>query len=133
MPIITVTQVNKYIGSKLKSDKILQGILVKGEISNFVRHYKSGHCYFSLKDSESVIKAVMFSAAAERLKFMPQDGMAVVVSGSVSVYERDGAYQLYVNDIIPEGKGKEGAALDQLKKKLEKEGLFSAEIGRAHV
>lgn len=131
MPIITVTQVNKYIGSKLKSDKILQGILVKGEISNFVRHYKSGHCYFSLKDSESVIKAVMFSAAAERLKFMPQDGMAVVVSGSVSVYERDGAYQLYVNDIIPEGKGKEGAALDQLKKKLEKEGLFSSENKRS--
>lgn len=131
MPIITVTQINKYIGSKLKSDKILQGILVKGEISNFVRHYKSGHCYFSLKDSESVIRAVMFSAAASRLKFLPEDGMAVVVSGSVSVYERDGAYQLYVNDIIPEGKGKEGAALEQLRKKLEKEGLFALENKRS--
>lgn len=130
MPIITVTQVNKYIGSKLKSDKILQGILVKGEISNFVRHYKSGHCYFSLKDSESVIKAVMFSSAAARLKFIPQDRMAVVVSGSISVYERDGVYQLYVNDIIPEGKGKDGVALEQLKKKLEKEGLFAAENKR---
>ena len=131
MPIITVTQINKYIGSKLKSDKILQGILVKGEISNFVRHYKSGHCYFSLKDSESVIRAVMFSAAASRLKFLPEDGMAVVVSGSVSVYERDGAYQLNVNDIIPEGKGKEGAALEQLRKKLEKEGLFALENKRS--
>lgn len=131
MPVITVTQINKYIGSKIKSDKILQGILVKGEISNFVRHYKSGHCYFSLKDSESVIKAVMFSSAAARLKFIPEDGMEAVVSCSVSVYERDGVYQLYVNDIIPEGKGKDGAALEQLRKKLEKEGLFAAENKRS--
>jgi exodeoxyribonuclease VII large subunit len=104
--------------------------MVKGEISNFVKHFKSGHCYFSLKDSESSIKAVMFASAASRLKFMPEDGMSVVVSGSISVYERDGAYQLYANDIIPEGTGKASAALEQLKKKLEKEGIFAAEHKR---
>ena len=130
MPVVTVTQVNRYIGSKLKGDRILQGIMVKGEISNFVKHFKSGHCYFSLKDSESSIKAVMFASAASRLKFMPEDGMSVVVSGSISVYERDGAYQLYANDIIPEGAGKASAALEQLKKKLEKEGIFAAEHKR---
>lgn len=131
MPVITVTQINKYIGSKLKSDRLLQGIMVKGEISNFVRHYKSGHCYFSLKDSESAIKVVMFASSASRLKFMPEDGMAVVVSGSISVYERDGAYQLYANDIILEGAGKESVALEQLKKKLAAEGIFSEEHKRS--
>ena len=130
MPVVTVTQVNRYIGSKLKGDRILQGIMVKGEITNFVKRFKSGHCYFSLKDSESSIKAVMFASAASRLKFMPEDGMSVVVSGSISVYERDGAYQLYANDIIPEGAGKASAALEQLKKKPEKEGIFAAEHKR---
>lgn len=130
MPVITVTQVNKYIASKLKSDRVLQGIMVKGEISNFVCHYKSGHCYFSLKDKESSIKAVMFASAASRLKFQPEDGMEAVVSGSISVYERDGIYQLYVTDIIPEGAGKESLALEQLKKKLAAEGIFSAEHKR---
>ena len=130
MPVVTVTQVNRYIGSKLKGDRILQGIMVKGEISNFVRHFKSGHCYFSLKDSESSIKAVMFAGAASRLRFKPEDGMSVVVSGSISVYERDGAYQLYANDIIPEGAGKASVELEQLKRKLEKEGIFSQEHKR---
>lgn len=126
MPVLTVTQINKYIGFSLKGDKNLQGIMVKGEISNFVRHFRSGHMYFTLKDSESAIKAVMFSSAASRLKFLPEDGMAVIVSGSVSVYEKDGVYQLYVNDIVPEGTGKAGAALEQLKKKLAKEGIFDS-------
>lgn len=130
MPVITVTQVNKYIASKLKSDRILQGIMVKGEISNFVCHYKSGHCYFSLKDKESNLKAVMFASAAARLKFQPEDGMAVVASGSISAYERDGVYQLYVNDIIPEGAGKASVAFEQLKKKLEAEGIFAQEHKR---
>lgn len=124
MPVITVTQINKYISFRLKGDKNLQGIMVKGEISNFVHHYRSGHMYFTLKDAESSIKAVMFASAASRLKFTPEDGMAVVVSGNISVYERDGAYQLYVNDILPEGAGKAGAALEQLKKKLSAAGLF---------
>ena len=131
MPVITVTQVNKYIASKLKSDRILQGIMVKGEITNFVCHYKSGHCYFSLKDAESTLKAVMFASAAARLKFEPEDGMAVVASGSISAYERDGVYQLYVNDIIPEGAGKESVALEQLKKKLAAEGIFAQEHKRS--
>jgi exodeoxyribonuclease VII large subunit len=131
MPVITVTQVNRYIASKLKSDRVLQGIMVKGEISNFVRHYKSGHCYFSLNDGESTLKAVMFASAVVRLKFQPEDGMAVVAAGSISAYERDGVYQLYVNDIIPEGAGKESVALEQLKKKLASEGIFSQEHKRS--
>ena len=131
MPVITVTQVNRYIASKLKSDRILQGIMVKGEITDFVCHYKSGHCYFSLKDKESTMKAVMFASAASRLKFQPEDGMAVVASGSISAYERDGVYQLYVNDIIPEGAGKASVALEQLKKKLAAEGIFAEEHKRS--
>lgn len=131
MAVITVTQVNRYIASKLKSDRILQGIMVKGEISNFVRHYKSGHCYFSLKDGESTLKAVMFASAASRLKFQPEDGMAVVAAGSISAYERDGVYQINVNDIIPEGAGKESVALEQLKKKLASEGIFAQEHKRS--
>lgn len=123
MPVLTVTQINKYIGFKIKGDKNIQGIMVKGEISNFVRHY-SGHCYFTLKDKESSIKAVMFSSAASKLKFNPEDGMSVIVSGSVSVYERDGIYQIYVTDIQPEGVGAVSVALEQLKKKLAKEGIF---------
>ncbi len=124
MPIITVTQVNRYIGSILKGDRNIQGAMVKGEISNFVCYPRSGHMYFTLKDAESSIKAVMFANAACRLNFMPEDGMAVVCAGSIGVFERDGVYQLYVNDIIPEGTGKVGAALEQLKQKLAKAGLF---------
>ncbi len=131
MPVITVTQVNKYVASKLKSDRILQGIMVKGEITDFICHYKSGHCYFSLKDKESTLKAVMFASAASRLKFQPEDGMSVVASGSIAVYERDGVYQLYVNDIIPEGAGKASVALEQLKKKLAAEGIFAEEHKRS--
>lgn len=124
MPIITVSQINKYLSSIIKGDRNLQGIMIKGEISNFVCHYRSGHMYFTLKDSQSAIKAVMFASAAARLKFVPEDGMSVIVSGSISVYERDGAYQIYANDIIPEGAGKESMALEQLKRKLQKEGIF---------
>lgn len=124
MPVITVTQINRYIGSILKNDRNIQDVMVRGEISNYVKHFRSGHVYFTLKDSESAIKAVMFASAASRLKFAPEDGMAVIVSGSIGVYERDGAYQLYVNDIIPEGAGAQGAALEQLKRRLQKEGIF---------
>ncbi|WP_295090790.1 exodeoxyribonuclease VII large subunit [Ruminococcus sp.] len=124
MPVITVTQINRYIGSILKNDRNIQGVMVRGEISNYVKHFRSGHVYFTLKDSESAIKAVMFANSAVRLKFTPEDGMSVLVSGSIGVYERDGAYQLYVNDIIPDGAGAAGVALEQLKKKLQKEGIF---------
>lgn len=131
MPIITVSQINKYIGSVLKGDRKLQGVMVKGEISNFVCHYRSGHMYFSLTDSASSIKAVMFAQAASRLKFTPEDGMSVVISGSIAVFERDGVYQLYVNDIIPEGAGKASVALEQLKKKLAGAGFFDTAHKRA--
>lgn len=124
MPVITVSQINKYIGFILKGDRNLQGVMVRGEIFDFVCHYRSGHMYFTLKDSESSIKAVMFAQAASRLKFMPEDGMSVVVSGNISIFERDGVYQLYVSDIIPEGAGKASAAFEQLKKKLAAAGLF---------
>ena len=124
MPVITVTQINKYIASILKGDRNLQGVMVKGEISNFVCHYKSGHMYFTLKDNESAVKCVMFASSAARLKFAPEDGMSVVCSGSVNVYERDGVYQLYVHDILPDGAGAASIALEQLKKKLAKEGIF---------
>lgn len=124
MPVLTVTQINRYISFRLKEDKNIQGIMVKGEISNFIEHFRSGHLYFTLKDKESAIKAVMFSSAASRLKFRPEDGMSVIVSGSVSVFERDGVYQLYVNDIQPDGAGAASVALEQLKAKLSKEGIF---------
>lgn len=130
MPVITVTQINKYIGSILKNDRNLQGIMVRGEISNYVKHFRSGHVYFTLKDSKSAIKAVMFASAAARLKFEPEDGMSVIAAGSLGVFERDGVYQLYVNDIIPEGAGKANVALEQLKKKLQKEGIFAEEHKR---
>lgn len=124
MPVLTVTQINRYISFRLKEDRNIQGIMVKGEISNFTEHYRSGHLYFTLKDKESAVKAVMFASAASRLKFRPEDGMSVIVSGSISVYERDGVYQLYVNDIQPDGVGAAGVALEQLKAKLAKEGIF---------
>lgn len=124
MPVVTVTQLNKYLGSVFRGDRNLQGIMIKGEISNFVCHYKSGHMYFTIKDSESALKAVMFAQAAARLKFVPEDGMSIVAAGNIVVYERDGVYQINVTDIIPEGKGKETAALEQLKQKLAKEGIF---------
>lgn len=124
MPVATVTQLNKYLASVFRSDRNLQGIMIKGEISNFVCHYKSGHMYFTIKDSESALKAVMFSQEASRLKFVPEDGMSVIASGNIVVYERDGVYQLNVRDIIPDGKGRETVALEQLKQKLAKEGIF---------
>lgn len=124
MPVLTVTQINRYISFKLKEDKNIQGIMVKGEISNFTEHFRSGHLYFTLKDKECAIKAVMFASAASRLKFRPEDGMSVIVSGNVSVYERDGVYQLYVSDIQPDGAGAASVALEQLKAKLAKAGIF---------
>ncbi|MCC8135821.1 MAG: exodeoxyribonuclease VII large subunit [Ruminococcus sp.] len=124
MPVLTVTQINRYVSFKLKEDKNIQGIMVKGEISNFTEHFRSGHLYFTLKDKESAVKAVMFASAASRLKFQPEDGMSVIVSGSISLYERDGAYQLYVNDIQPDGAGAASVALEQLKAKLAKAGVF---------
>ena len=122
--VITVSQLNRYLASKLRSDLKLKGIAVKGEISNFNIHYKSGHAYFTVKDSSSALKAVMFSSSVSRLKFVPEDGMSVLVMGNIEVYERDGVYQIIATEIAPLGVGDMHVQLEQTKKKLEKMGVF---------
>lgn len=122
--VLTVTQLNRYISFKLKEDKKLRGILIRGEISNFTNHAKTGHLYFTLKDGESAVRAVMFSNMAARLTFVPKAGMSVIVSANVQVYERDGQYQLYVTDMQPDGIGALYLAIEQLKERLSAEGLF---------
>ena len=122
---ITITELNRYIKDKVASDEFLQNVYVKGEISNFKNHY-TGHMYFTLKDENSLIKCIMFKGYAERLKFMPKDGMKVVVFGTVSVFERDGVYQIYCKAMKEDGIGDLYTAYNQLKEKLEKEGLFDA-------
>lgn len=122
--IITVSQLNYYLKSLLDNDPKLQFVLLEGEISNLTDHYSSGHIYFSLKDDKSVIRAVMFSYAAKNLKFKPKDGMKVLVRGRVTIYEPTGQYQLYVEDMQPDGVGALSLQFEQLKEKLSKEGLF---------
>ncbi len=122
--ILTVSQLNRYMSFKLKEDARLRGIIVKGEISGFTHHMRTGHFYFTLKDRESSVKAIMFSSYASSLKFMPSSGMSVIVMGSLQVFERDGVYQLYVTDIQPDGIGAQYLAFEQLKEKLAAEGLF---------
>ncbi len=120
---VTVSQLNQYIKTLLDADVRLQAVLVRGEISNF-KQYPSGHCYFTLKDQAATLKCVLFRSHAGRLRFAPSSGMRVVASGAVSVFERDGVYQLYVRDLLPEGVGELHLAFEQLKKKLHAEGLF---------
>lgn len=122
--ILTVSQINTYIKMLLDGDNNLKNVFVSGEISNFSNNYRSGHFYFSLKDDKSLIKAVMFSSNASRVKFKPTDGMKVIVSGRVSLYEVSGQYQLYVDSMQPDGIGALAIAYEQLKNKLETEGLF---------
>lgn len=122
--VISVSQLNRYIKSKISSDEKLNGIFIEGEVSGFKNHITSGHFYFTLKDKTSSIKAVMFKSNASKLKFVPENGMNVIILGDVSVYERDGQYQLYAFDIIPKGTGNLFLAFEQLKEKLAKEGLF---------
>lgn len=126
--VITVSQLNRYLASKLRSDLKLKGIAVKGEISNFNIHYKSGHAYFTVTDSSSALKAVMFSSSVSRLKFVPEDGMSVLVMGNIEVYERDGVYQIIATEIAPLGVGVMHVQLEQTKKKLEKMGVFDVNI-----
>lgn len=123
MPVITVSQLNNYIKRYIDSNTNLTNLYIKGEISNFKRH-SSGHLYLTLKDGGSVLKCVMFSSYAYTLKFNPADGMKVVALGRVSVYEAGGAYQLYIEQLIPDGKGELYAAYEQLKAELEKKGYF---------
>lgn len=121
---ITVSQLNRYLKDIVESQQVLNNIYIVGEISNFLHYYRSGHLYFTLKDSQSQMKAVMFNSYAQRLKFEPEDGMSVICRGRVSVYEKDGLYQLYVEDMQPDGIGSLSLAFEQLKDKLAKEGLF---------
>ncbi len=123
---LSVTELNSYIKNVFENDRQLSSVTVRGEISNFTAH-RSGHLYFSLKDSEGQIKAVMFRSSALRLKFMPESGMKVIVHGSVQVYTRDGNYQIYVSSIQPDGMGALYLAYEQLKQRLASEGLFSDE------
>lgn len=125
---LTVSQLNMYVKMMFESDVRLNKILLVGEISNFVNHYKTGHCYFSLKDSDSAVKAVMFSRNAQLLRFKPENGMRVYITGRVSVFERDGVYQIYVDSMEPEGAGELMLAFEQLKNKLAAEGLFDTEL-----
>lgn len=124
MTTLTVSQLNRYIKSVLDETALLQSIYVSGEISNF-KHYPSGHIYFTLKDSSSQIKCVMFSSDNASLRFNVENGMNVVCFGRVGVYERDGAYQLYVKGMQPKGIGELALAYEQLKSTLEKRGWFS--------
>lgn len=123
--VFSVSEVNRYIKEIIGGDLNLYNIWIKGEISNYKHHY-SGHMYFTLKDEKSLIKCVMFRGKASGLKFLPENGMKVMARGSVSVFERDGQYQLYVEEMQPDGMGSLYLAFEQLKNKLEKEGLFDS-------
>lgn len=125
--VITVSALNRYVKTLLDANDILFDLALRGEIANFVQNARSGHCYFTLRDEASSVKAVMFRTDARRLAFRPEEGMRVVVRCRATLYERDGAFQLYVNDMFPDGIGAAQLALEQLKARLEKEGLFDAE------
>ena len=120
---LTVTEVNEYIKMLLDGNALLMDVMVKGEISNFTNH-RTGHFYFSLKDEGGLIRAVMFRMSAQRLNFLPENGMKVILRGRISSFVRDGQYQIYVNDIQPDGVGALYVAYEQLKRRLEAEGLF---------
>ena len=120
---LTVTAVTRYIKHKIESDTNLRKIYMKGEISNFKAH-SSGHFYFSIKDENSVIKAIMFSSNAKKLGFIPTEGMKILVKGTISLYEATGNYQIYVDELIEDGVGNLYIAFEKLKEKLSKEGLF---------
>ena len=122
--VLSVSQLNRYIKMNFDADENLANIFISGEISNFTNHYRTGHLYFTLKDDSAAVRAVMFNSSAKRLKFMPEDGMKVIARGRVSVYEASGQYQLYVDDMQPDGVGALNLAYEQLKEKLQKEGLF---------
>lgn len=122
--IITVSQLNYYVKSLMEGDTVLSQVFLSGEISNLTDHYRSGHIYLSLKDEKSIIKCVMFSSNASRLKFALQDGMKVIVKGRVSIYETTGQYQFYIEQLQPDGIGAFTVAFEHLKTKLSAEGLF---------
>ena len=125
--VIGVSALNRYVKSTLDGDAFLSDLALRGEVSGFVNHVKSGHWYFTLKDEKASVKAVMFRQEARRLGFVPQDGMRMVVRCRVSLYEATGSFQVYVQDLFPDGLGAAQLAFDQLKARLEQEGLFRPE------
>ncbi len=124
--ILEVSQINAYIKETLDTDSLLNGLCIRGELSNY-KMYPSGHHYFTLKDAESSLKCVMFRSSAIRLRFRPENGMTVLAAGRITVYPRDGVYQLYCVSMTPEGAGDLNVAFEQLKRKLAAEGLFDEE------
>jgi len=127
--ILRVSQLNRYVRSVLESDNRLREIYLRGEIANFAA-YSSGHFYFSLRDESASVAAVMFRGNAQYLRFLPENGMRVLVRGAVTLYERDGKYQMIVSEIIPDGEGERTVALLQLRRRLEAEGVFAPERKR---
>ena len=125
--IISVSALNRYVKSILDADSNIQSVYIKGQISNFKNHYQTGHFYFSLKDEKAQVRAVMFRSANQKLKFTPENDMSVIVRARVSIYEVSGDYQIYVDDMQPDGVGALALAFEQLRKKLAAEGLFDAE------
>ena len=123
---MTVSALNAYIKEKFSEDEFLNTVYIKGEISNFKHHY-TGHMYFTLKDENSLIKCIMFKTYTTNLTFIPKDGMKVLILGSVSVFERDGVYQIYCRAMQEDGLGSLYKAYEKLKQDLEKEGLFDKE------
>lgn len=128
--ILTIKELNRYIRMKMDSDSLLSDVWIRGEISNFT-HHSSGHMYFTLKDEGSRIKSIMFASHNQRLPFIPKEGTRVIARGNVTVYERDGQYQFYATHMQPDGIGSLYLAYEQLKGKLESEGLFAPERKRA--
>lgn len=122
--VFTVTELNRYVKTILDADDALFDLTLCGEVANFVQNARSGHCYFSLRDDQATVKAVMFRREAQRLAFRPEEGMRVVVRCRATLYEQGGAFQIYVTDMFPDGIGSAQLALEQLKKKLFAEGLF---------
>lgn len=131
MPILTVSQLNCYIAAKIDGDTKLRSIILRGEVANFTRNYRSGHCYFSLRDADASVRAVMFRTYADKLPFEPKNGMVMLVHGDVTVYEKDGVYQLKAFDMQPDGVGAKAIALQQRREKLAQLGYFSAEHKRS--
>ncbi len=125
--IISVNALNKYVKTILERDEVLTDIAIRGEISNFTNHFKTGHYYFSLKDELSSVKAVMFRTYNQSLSFKPENGMSVIVRGQITLYERDGTFQVNIDYMVPDGVGAMQMAFEQLKAKLENEGLFDIE------
>lgn len=126
LPIYEVSQINEYLKLRFEEDEFLSNLFIRGEISNY-KLYPSGHHYFSLKDANGAIRCVMFKGNAFRLRFRPENGMKVIASGRISVFPRDGTYQLYCTDLTPDGVGDLHVAFEQLKARLQAEGLFAAE------